>query len=254
MLILLGQSSPRSPPEKLHWITQRLARWPCRVCDDDARCPAGARIEPHPAKLEDSLLGVAAGMMLAASAFPCCCPDWRPAPKSPAARAWRRRRGPGMALGVLLMLGLDRFTPHEHDSTICADPRRTAAGASGCSVFAIAFAQPAGRHGDRRQLCPERPFGRLPLTTAIALQDILEGLLLPSSCAAPAWNPGRSASPPPAVCLEPLVRCSASASPAALPSPTLQASARCRSHALRRPHEVIPRPTATATRRQRRSA
>jgi ZIP family zinc transporter len=38
-----------------------------------------------PQRVEDSLLGLAAGMMLAASAFRCSCPGWKPREKRSAA-------------------------------------------------------------------------------------------------------------------------------------------------------------------------
>jgi ZIP family zinc transporter len=71
-----------------------------------------------PQRVEDSLLGLAAGMMLAASAFSLLLPGLDAGtdilgskPLGAAVVVF------GMALGVLLMLGLDEFTPHEHDKT-----------------------------------------------------------------------------------------------------------------------------------------
>jgi ZIP family zinc transporter len=69
-----------------------------------------------PQRIEDSLLGMAAGMMLAASAFSLLLPGL----EMGAELLNNRPLGAGvlgMALGVLLMLGLDEFTPHEHDKT-----------------------------------------------------------------------------------------------------------------------------------------
>ncbi|MEK1943732.1 MAG: ZIP family metal transporter, partial [Pseudomonas sp.] len=70
------------------------------------------------ARTQDTMLGFAAGMMLAASSFSLILPGL-------AAAKEITGNGPmaaltvvvGLGLGVLLMLGLDRFTPHEHDST-----------------------------------------------------------------------------------------------------------------------------------------
>ena len=130
-----------------------------------------------PARVEDSLLGMAAGMMLAASAFSLLLPGI----DSATALLASKPLGAGvvvigMAFGVLLMLGLDAFVPHQHESTGPCGP-----GTDRCSriwlfVFAIAVHNlPEGMaigvsfaQGDMRV--------GLPLTTAIALQDIPEGL------------------------------------------------------------------------------
>ena len=71
-----------------------------------------------PQRIEDSLLGMAAGMMLAASAFSLLLPGL----DAGASILGSKPLGAGvvvigMALGVLLMLGLDAFIPHEHDKT-----------------------------------------------------------------------------------------------------------------------------------------
>lgn len=82
----------------------------------------------------------------------------------------------GMALGVLLMLGLDAFTPHEHDKSGPCGPGHERCGRVWLFVFAIALHNlPEGMaigvgfsHGDMGV--------GLPLVAAIALQDIPEGL------------------------------------------------------------------------------
>ena len=69
-------------------------------------------------RTQDCMLGFAAGMMLAAACFSLILPGL-------AAAREILSSGPGAALtvvlglglGVLLMLGLDYFTPHEHEST-----------------------------------------------------------------------------------------------------------------------------------------
>ncbi|MBC7211257.1 MAG: ZIP family metal transporter, partial [Pseudomonas sp.] len=70
------------------------------------------------ARTQDVMLGFAAGMMLAASSFSLILPGLDAAREitgnGPAAAFTVVL---GMGLGVLLMLGLDRFTPHEHEST-----------------------------------------------------------------------------------------------------------------------------------------
>lgn len=130
-----------------------------------------------PQKLEDSMLGMAAGMMLAASAFSLILPGLE---------AGERLMGSGggaaavvvlgMALGVVLMLGLDQFIPHEHPET-----GPCGAGHERCSrvwLFVLAIALhnlPEGMAIGVSFAQGDLKVG-LPLTTAIALQDIPEGL------------------------------------------------------------------------------
>ncbi|MDP3030638.1 MAG: ZIP family metal transporter [Rhodocyclaceae bacterium] len=130
-----------------------------------------------PQKLEDSLLGMAAGMMLAASAFSLLLPGL-------AAGAEILDSKPlgaavvvlGMALGVLLMLGLDAFTPHEHDKSGPCGPGYETCGRVWLFVFAIALHNlPEGMAIGVSFSQGDMTVG-LPLTTAIALQDIPEGL------------------------------------------------------------------------------
>jgi ZIP family zinc transporter len=130
-----------------------------------------------PQRVEDSLLGLAAGMMLAASAFSLLLPGL----ESGAALLGSKPLGAGvvvigMALGVLLMLGLDAFIPHQHETTGPCGP-----GTERCSriwlfVFAIAVHNlPEGMAIGVSFSQADMAVG-LPLTTAIALQDIPEGL------------------------------------------------------------------------------
>ncbi|MDI6747086.1 MAG: ZIP family metal transporter [Rhodocyclaceae bacterium] len=130
-----------------------------------------------PQQLEDSLLGMAAGMMLAASAFSLLLPGL-------AAGAEILDSKPlgaavvvlGMALGVLLMLGLDAFTPHEHDKTGPCGPGHETCGRVWLFVFAIALHNlPEGMAIGVSFSQGDMTVG-LPLTTAIVLQDIPEGL------------------------------------------------------------------------------
>jgi zinc transporter, ZIP family len=130
-----------------------------------------------PQKLEDSLLGLAAGMMLAASAFSLLLPGLEAGgeilggkPHGAAVVVL------GMALGVLLMLGLDAFTPHEHDKSGPCGPGYERCGRVWLFVFAIAL------HNLPEGMAIGVAFARgdlsvgLPMATAIALQDIPEGL------------------------------------------------------------------------------
>ena len=130
-----------------------------------------------PQRVEDSLLGAAAGMMLAASAFSLLLPGL----EAGAEIAGNRALGAGvvvlgMALGVLLMLGLDRFTPHEHDKSGPCGPGHQRCGRIWLFVFAIALHNlPEGMAIGVAFSQGDMAVG-LPLTTAIALQDVPEGL------------------------------------------------------------------------------
>lgn len=130
-----------------------------------------------PQRLEDSLLGFAAGMMLAASAFSLLLPGLAAGAdilghKGLAAGVVVL----GMALGVLLMLGLDEFTPHEHDKTGPCGPGHERCGRVWLFVFAIALHNlPEGMAIGVSFAQGDLSVG-LPLATAIALQDIPEGL------------------------------------------------------------------------------
>jgi ZIP family zinc transporter len=130
-----------------------------------------------PQRIEDSLLGLAAGMMLAASAFSLLLPGL----EAGAALLDSRPLGAGvvvigMALGVLLMLGLDVFTPHEHEAT-----GQRGAGVERFSriwlfVFAVSLHNlPEGMAIGVSFSQGDMAVG-LPLTTAIAIQDMPEGL------------------------------------------------------------------------------
>jgi ZIP family zinc transporter len=130
-----------------------------------------------PQKLEDTMLGFAAGMMLAASAFSLIIPGIEVGQVMTGARS----TGVGLVacgviLGSFLMLGLEQFTPHEHQhaggfGVGVKDLRRT-----WLFVFAIAL------HNLPEGMAMGVSFSRadwsvgLPISTAIAIQDIPEGL------------------------------------------------------------------------------
>ena len=144
-----------------------------------------------PQRVEDSLLGLAAGMMLAASAFSLLLPGL----EAGAEILGSKPLGAGvvvigMALGVLLMLGLDEFTPHEHEKTGPCGP-----GFERCSriwlfVFAIALHNlPEGMAIGVSFSQADMAVG-LPLTTAIALQDIPEGLAVALALRGAGFAPG----------------------------------------------------------------
>ncbi|WP_276809611.1 ZIP family metal transporter [Castellaniella defragrans] len=128
-------------------------------------------------RAQDCMLGFAAGMMLAASSFSLILPGLDAARElldSGAGAALTVTIGLG--LGVLLMLGLDYFTPHQHESSGAHGPAAARIGGVWLFVLAIVLHNlPEGMaigvgfaHGDLAV--------GLPLTTAIAIQDIPEGL------------------------------------------------------------------------------
>jgi len=144
-----------------------------------------------PRCVEDSMLGVAAGMMLAASAFSLLLPGLDAGEALLGGRALGAGAVViGMALGVLLMLGLDEFTPHEHDKT-----GPCGAGYENCSriwlfVFAMALHNlPEGMAIGVGFSQGDMSVG-LPLTTAIALQDIPEGLAVTLALRGAGYAPG----------------------------------------------------------------
>lgn len=127
-------------------------------------------------RTQDSLLGFAAGMMLAASAFSLILPGIE------AAQEILNQRFLaafivvlGLGLGTVMMLGLDYFTPHQQASAALCGPECQRLSGVWLFVFAIALHNlPEGMaigisftHGDLQ-------IG-LPLTIAIAIQDIPEG-------------------------------------------------------------------------------
>ncbi|MDP3212137.1 ZIP family metal transporter [Methylotenera sp.] len=130
-----------------------------------------------PQRIEDSLLGFAAGMMLAAAAFSLIIPGI----DAGTTMLEHKTLGAGvvvigLALGVLLMLGLDYFTPHEHDKTGPCGPGHERCGRVWLFVFAIALHNlPEGMAMGVGFAQGDMSVG-LPLSTAIALQDIPEGL------------------------------------------------------------------------------
>jgi ZIP family zinc transporter len=130
-----------------------------------------------PQRIEDSLLGLAAGMMLAASAFSLLLPGLAAGEEILGGKGLAAGVVVfGMALGVLLMLGLDEFTPHEHDKTGPCGPGYEICGRVWLFVFAIALHNlPEGMAIGVSFAQGDLSVG-LPLTTAIALQDIPEGL------------------------------------------------------------------------------
>jgi ZIP family zinc transporter len=128
-----------------------------------------------PQKIEDAMLGLAAGMMLAASAFSLLLPAIEAGERILGAKTYGAGLAVlGMTLGVLLMLGMDEFMPHEHESAGAFGPGHERTGRIWLFVFAIALHNlPEGIGVGFSQ--GDMAVG-VPLTVAIALQDMPEGL------------------------------------------------------------------------------
>jgi len=128
-------------------------------------------------RTQDSMLGFAAGMMLAASSFSLILPGLAAARElfgsGPVAAL---TVASGLGLGVLLMLGLDYFTPHEHERAGAFGPDHQRVSRVWLFVFAIILHNiPEGMAIGVSFANGDMGVG-LPLTTAIAIQDIPEGL------------------------------------------------------------------------------
>ena len=129
------------------------------------------------ARTQDTMLGFAAGMMLAASSFSLILPG---------IEAARQLSGNpllaagivvlGLGLGVALMIGLDRFVPHEHTESGRRGPEVERINRVWLFVLAITLHNlPEGMAIGVSFANGDMQVG-LPLTTAIAIQDIPEGL------------------------------------------------------------------------------
>ncbi|MBO1110559.1 ZIP family metal transporter [Bordetella petrii] len=140
------------------------------------------------------MAGFAAGMMLAASAFSLILPGLDAARglvgDGPMAAAVVVL---GLALGVLLMLGLDAFTPHEHDSTGPCGPEAERISRVWLFVLAITLHNlPEGMAIGVGFANGDMQVG-IPLTSAIAIQDIPEGLAVAMALRATGLSPLRAA-------------------------------------------------------------
>ena len=143
-----------------------------------------------PQKIEDAMLGMAAGMMLAASAFSLILPGIDAGEQMTGSKA----AGAGlvvvgMALGVLLMLGLDEFTPHEHENAGVFGAGSEHYSRLWLFVFAIALHNlPEGMAIGVSFSQGDLSVG-VPLTTAIALQDIPEGMAVAIALRSAGFSP-----------------------------------------------------------------
>ena len=130
-----------------------------------------------PQRTEDVMLGLAAGMMLAATAFSLLVPALDAAGNVLTSKAWASGTVVmGMTLGVLLMLGMDALLPHEHAVVGTVGVGHERLSRLWLFVFAIAVHNlPEGMAIGASFAQADLHVG-IPLTTAIALQDIPEGL------------------------------------------------------------------------------
>jgi len=130
-------------------------------------------------RTQDIMLGFAAGMMLAASSFSLILPGIE------AARVICGNQllaafvvVLGLGLGVALMIGLDRFIPHEHELSGRRGPQAERINRVWLFVLAITLHNlPEGMAIGVSFADGDFKVG-LPLTTAIAIQDIPEGLAI----------------------------------------------------------------------------
>ncbi|MEG5265896.1 ZIP family metal transporter [Pseudomonas sp. JDS28PS106] len=141
-------------------------------------------------RTQDIMLGFAAGMMLAASSFSLILPGLAAAREitgtGPLAAATVVT---GLGLGVLLMLGLDRFIPHEHESVGRQGPHSERINRVWLFVLAITLHNlPEGMAIGVSFASGDMNVG-LPLTTAIAIQDIPEGLAIALALRATGLSP-----------------------------------------------------------------
>ena len=134
------------------------------------------------ARTEDVMLGTAAGMMLAAASFSLIIPGLDAGARlTDSALMGAGLVVAGMAAGVLLMLGLDAFTPHEHFKTGPCGPGHERCARVWLFVFAIAL------HNLPEGMAVGFGFSKgditvgLPLALAISLQNLPEGLAVAMS-------------------------------------------------------------------------
>ncbi|EPJ84255.1 hypothetical protein CFII64_14410 [Pseudomonas sp. CFII64] len=128
---------------------------------------------------QDIMLGFAAGMMLAASSFSLILPGLAAAREVTGSGPFAAATVVlGLGLGVLLMLGLDKFTPHEHASVGRQGPHSERINRVWLFVLAITLHNlPEGMAIGVGFANGDMNVG-LPLATAISIQDIPEGLAI----------------------------------------------------------------------------
>lgn len=144
-------------------------------------------------RTEDSMLGLAAGMMLAASSFSLILPGLEAGEALAGNAAWGAAIVvAGMALGVALMLGLDRFTPHQHTHLGVHGAGAERMNRVWLFVLAIALHNlPEGMAIGVSFAQGDLSVG-LPLTAAIVLQDLPEGLAVAMALRGAGLTPARA--------------------------------------------------------------
>jgi ZIP family zinc transporter len=130
-------------------------------------------------RTQDIMLGFAAGMMLAASSFSLILPGIDAAQVICGNQLLAALVVViGLGLGVSLMIGLDRFVPHEHELSGRRGPEAKRINRVWLFVLAITLHNlPEGMAIGVSFANGDFKVG-LPLTTAIAIQDIPEGLAI----------------------------------------------------------------------------
>lgn len=127
--------------------------------------------------VEDSMMGFAAGMMLAAAVFSLIVPGIDAGVNLTDSKSL----GVGLVcigifIGVLVMLGLDQLVPHEHDKTGPCGPAHENCHRMLLFVFAIALHNlPEGMAIGVGFAASDMSVG-VPLTAAISIQNLPEGL------------------------------------------------------------------------------
>ncbi len=128
-------------------------------------------------RTQDTMFGFAAGMMLAASSFSLILPGIDAAQAMTGNQVWAACVVvAGLGLGVALMVGLERFVPHEHSQSGRKGPHTERFNRVWLFVLAITLHNlPEGMAIGVSFADGDLKVG-VPLTTAIAIQDIPEGL------------------------------------------------------------------------------
>lgn len=154
---------------------------------------AGIWLRGLSTRTEDSMLGFAAGMMLAAASFSLLLPGLEAANDiTGSAPLGALTVVCGLALGAVLMLGLDQFTPHAHMAADARGPDYQRLNRVWLFVFAIVLHNlPEGMAIGVSFAQADLRVG-LPLTTAIAIQDVPEGLAVVFALRAAGVSPLRA--------------------------------------------------------------
>jgi ZIP family zinc transporter len=143
---------------------------------------------------QDVMLGFSAGMMAAAASFSLLLPGLDAAQQIVENNIVASLTVvAGLALGVLLILGFDYFTPHEHENAGPCGPAHERLNRVWLFVFAIALHNvPEGMAIGVGFSGGDLGVG-LPLTAAIALQDVPEGLVVALALRSAGLAPVRAA-------------------------------------------------------------